>query len=421
MRQFSPHQVRVLAILMLVNFINYIDRQIVFPLFPLIRGEFSLTYLQVGGLAAAFSIVHALTTLPLGVLADRTSRKKVIGFGLLFWSAATFLSGLAGSIRSLLLTRAAVGVGEAAYSPAATAIISGTFPRELRARVQGMFDIGMFLGGAMGLALGGIIGQAYGWRPAFFLVGVPGLLLGLVIFRIREPRVAREEKVPILSLLRIPAFVGVLVGGWFITYAGHAFIIWGPEFVRSYKGFSLREAGISLGALTIVAGMFGVTSGAVLADYMAKRVVWGRIAVVPIGFAISAPAAFCAFRAQGHFAVLALFFVGIFFGTWYHGPVTATIHDLTPAPAHATASGLYYSFVNLFATSTAPLLIGAIGDRYGLTAGMYTAVAAQVAGAICFAIVALLIARAHRKNPTMNRRLPVLLNQMANEEKVRGE
>ena len=139
--RFSGLQKKVLVILSLLNFVNYLDRQIIYPLFPLIGAEFALNYSQLGLLIAAFSVVHALGTLPLAALADRTSRKKVISYGILFWSGATFLSGLATSFRSLLAARAMVGVGEAAYTPSATAIVTATFPGEVRARVQGVFDL----------------------------------------------------------------------------------------------------------------------------------------------------------------------------------------------------------------------------------------------------------------------------------------
>ena len=177
---FTSYQKRVLLVLTLINFVNWIDRQIVYPLFPLIRNEFHVSNTQLGWLAAVFSLVHAAGSLGLGRLADLTSRKKVISYGILFWSAATFASGLAVSFRSLLSARALVGIGEAAYVPAASAILSGTFPQRVRARVQGVFDLGMFLGGALGLALGSILAGSTGWRSAFFIiVGAPGLVLAL--------------------------------------------------------------------------------------------------------------------------------------------------------------------------------------------------------------------------------------------------
>src|ERR1700758_1169138 len=188
---FSWSQWRVITILMLVNFVNYVDRQVIFSLFPAIRHDFSLSYVQLGYLATAFTVVLSLSTFPLGILADRFSRRSVISAGVLFWSGATFLSGLAGSFRSLLAARALVGVGEAAYTPAGAAVLSATFPKEVRARVQGSCDLGMFAGGATGIAIGGIMAQYFGWRAAFFLVGVPGLFLGLSAIKLPEP--AREK------------------------------------------------------------------------------------------------------------------------------------------------------------------------------------------------------------------------------------
>ncbi|HEV2690321.1 MAG TPA: MFS transporter, partial [Bryobacteraceae bacterium] len=152
---FSRNQWRALIVLMLVNFVNYVDRQVIFSLFPAIRHDFALTYQQLGYLATAFTVVLSLCTFPLGVLADRFSRRSVISAGVLFWSAATMLSGLAGSFRSLLTARALLGVGEAAYAPAGTAVLSALFPKHIRARIQGSCDIGMFVGGATGIALGG--------------------------------------------------------------------------------------------------------------------------------------------------------------------------------------------------------------------------------------------------------------------------
>src|ERR1700688_3729704 len=183
---FDRKQWRVLYILMLINFVNYIDRQIIFSLFPAIRHEFSLSYVQLSYLATAFTVVLSLASFPLGMLADRISRRAVISAAVLFWSGATFFSGMAGSFRSLVAARGLVGVGEAAYNPAGAAVITASFPGEIRARVQGSFDIGMFIGGATGIALGGIIVQSFGWRPAFFLVGVPGVILGLSSLRLPE-------------------------------------------------------------------------------------------------------------------------------------------------------------------------------------------------------------------------------------------
>ena len=402
MRGFSPYQIRVLAILTLINFVNYVDRQILYPLFPLIAADFHLTYSQLGLLAVAFSLVHSLGTLPFGRLADRISRKKVISYAVFFWSGATFLSGLATSFRSLVAARALVGIGEAAYTPAGTAMITASFPRHLRARVQGVFDVGMFIGGAAGIILGGILAALWGWRAAFFLVGIPGLLLALSVIRLPEVRGGpREKQVPLKDLLRVPAYVMVLVSGWFITFSAHAYIIWGPTFIQTEKGFGVREAGVVLGGILVAAGVLGVMSGATLADRLSRHFAWGRVLTVSGGFLISTPLIFWAIHSPSKPILMITFFLGCFFMSWYHGPVTAIIHDLTPARAHASAMGVYYFWVNLCATIPAAWVVGKIADRYGLLTGMHTALAAQATGGICFLLVIYFIYRHGLHHPSL--------------------
>ena len=186
------------------------------------------------------------------------------------------------------------------------------------------------------------------------------------------------------ELARTPAYLFVLVSGWFIAFAGYTYVIWGAEFVYRYKGFSLREAGTLLGSIMVVAGILGVITGACVADHLAKTFTWGRALTPAIGFLVSAPFILGALHAGSKLTVLCLFFVGTFFMTWYHGPVTAVIHDLTPPHAHASAIGGYYFFVNFFATTAASVLVGKVADGYGLLAGMHCAVIAQLVGGMGF-------------------------------------
>src|SRR5262249_18202130 len=145
--EFSRSQWRVLTILTMVSFVNYVDRQVIFLMFPAIRHDFQLRYEQLGYLATAFTVVLSLSTFPLGMLADRLSRRSVISAGVLFWSGATFLSGVAGSFRSLLAARALVGVGEAAYTPAGAPGLGAPFAKNIRQRVKGASVSGMLQGG----------------------------------------------------------------------------------------------------------------------------------------------------------------------------------------------------------------------------------------------------------------------------------
>ena len=400
--RFTSKQKRTLTILTSINFLNYIDRDIIFGLVPIIQARFGVSYSQAGLLNTVFSIVHSVCTLPLGWVADRFSRRKVICYGVLFWTLATFLSGLAPTFRSLLLARGLVGVGEAAYAPAATAIITGSFPRRVRARVQGVFDLGMFVGGAIGIALGPVLMGWVGWQSAFFVVGIPGILLAKSILGVEEPRVESPEKrVPIRHILRVPAFVWVLIGGWFINLAVYSYIFWGTTFVHTYKGFGVREASILLGVTVTFAGIFGVLTGATLADRLARIVPWGRVLVVGMGFLVSTPLLFWSFHATNKTLFVILFFLGSFFMTWYHGPLTAIMHDLIPERAHATAVGLYLFVAHFFATTWAPLLIGKVADRYDLLTGMHLALVAQLAGVVSYALVIYFIRRDGLHHPSM--------------------
>jgi MFS family permease len=399
---FSRYQLKVLAVLTLLNFINYVDRQIIFPLFPLIRRDFGLTYSQLGALATAFTVVLSLGTLPFGILADRISRKKVISAGVVVWSLATFLSGISQSFRSLLAARALVGIGEAAYTPAGTAIISATFPQEVRASVQGYFNAGMFIGGATGIALGGVLANWLGWRPAFFIVGIPGLLLAFTIRGLKEPE-HQETKhgLPVRELLRVPAYVMILISGWFASFAGYGYVAWGPALVQEFKRFGPLEAGVTLGLIVVVAGLAGILTGAFLSDRLARRVPWGRVAIVPVGFVISAPLVFLALHTESKLLFAILFGLGAYFLSWYHGPVTAVIHDLIPSRGHGTAIGIYLFFVNFFAMAVAPMLIGQIADRSNLLWGLHAAVAAQLIGGLLFFYVLVLIRRHGLNHPAM--------------------
>lgn len=389
---------------MLVNFVNYVDRQVIFSLFPAIRHDFGLSYQQLGYLATAFTVVLSLSTFPLGMVADRLSRRSVISAGVLFWSGATFLSGLAGSFRSLLAARALVGVGEAAYTPAGAAVLSAIFPKQIRARIQGACDIGMFAGGATGIALGGIMAQSFGWRTAFFFVGIPGLLLGLSAMRLPEPpRDQSEERMQVRELLRVPAYLAVLVAGWFSSFAGYTYIAWGPALIQEQKGFTAREAGMALGLTVVLGGALGIAVGAYLSDRIARQRPWGRALIIPIGFVLGAPAIFIALHSTAKAQFLLFFGLGAFFMSWYHGPLTATIHDLVPPSGHATALGLYYLFVNLFAMALAPLMIGRAADRYGLINALHIPIASQLIGGGCFAIVVWLIRRHGLHHPVLSR------------------
>jgi MFS family permease len=195
-----------------------------------------------------------------------------------------------------------------------------------------------------------------------------------------------------------------VVSGLFSAFAGYAYIAWGPALVQEYKGFSPRESGIILGSTIVVAGMAGIMTGATLSDRLARTTAWGRAAIIPVGFFIAAPLSYFALSATSKLQFTILFGLGTFFLSWYHGPTTATIHDLVPERGRATALGLYYFLINLLSMAMAPLVVGKLADRYTLIVALRAAVAAQIIGGIFFAVVVWLI---RREALHMRREVPV--------------
>jgi predicted MFS family arabinose efflux permease len=399
---FSRNQLRVLAILALINFVNFADRTVILPLFPLLREHFAVSDTQLAWLQTVLQIVLSLATIPFALLADRFSRARIISAGVIVWSIATFFSGAARTFTALLIARAFVGVGEAAYAPAAQSMISGAFSHASRARAQAVFAAGMLMGGTAGQAFGGIIGEKYGWAPAFFVVGIPGLLLALSALHLEEPaRGPRYEVVPLLHLLRVPAFLALIVCGVLVTFSAIAFITWGPDYVVSEKGFSLREAGLELGAAGFLSLVGGVLAGGAVADALQKRLHYGRIVSIILAFLLATPFLLWAISTEEKMSVLAGFFIAGFFMSWYHGPVTAVIHDMMPQRAHATSVGVYMFVTQLLGGTIGPLAVGRVSDLADLRLGLQVATAVMVVGALGFLVVIYFIRRDGLRHPSL--------------------
>lgn len=401
-KNLRGYPLRLLAILALINFVNFADRTVILPLFPLLRQHFDVSNTQLGQLQFWLQVVLALGTIPFGLLADRWSRGRMIAAGVILWSLATFLSGVAQTFTMLLVARALVGLGEAAYGPAAQSMISGAFSAASRARAQAVFAAGMLIGGTTGQAFGGLVGEKFGWQPAFFVVGIPGLLLGLSALRLEDPpRGSRSELVPAWRLLLVPAYVWLIVGGVLITFAGISFVTWGPDFVVQYKGFSVGEAGVSLGTVGFASLVIGVLAGGYVADRLQKRWIHGRVISVAVALLLAGPFILWALAVESKQMVLAAFFIAGIFMSWYHGPVTAIIHDLVPRRAHATSVGVYM-FVTQLVGASGPYLLGVISDKRDLRAGLEFAVGVMVLGALILFLVAYFIQRDGLRHPALD-------------------
>jgi MFS family permease len=395
----SRYQYRLLAVLTLINFVNFAARVVIVPLIPMLRMSLNATDDQLGSLQTVLYIVLALGSILFGLFADRFSRKFVIGIGILSWSLATFAGGLATSFIFLLVTRSFVGLGEAAYAPAAQSMISGGFPSEKRASAQAIFASGMLLGGACGQALGGIIGPRYGWQGALFILALAGILPGIALFGIEEPpRGPRSEVVPMLRILSVPAFVSMIVAGICITFASVSLISWGVDFVQSYKDFSLKEAAVSLAAVSLVSLVLGVMMGGYVADRLQRRYVFGRLIAISGALLVATPFLLAAILSDDKSVVLFGLFVSGFFLSWYHGPVTAVIHDMMPRRAHATSIGIYMLFTQLIG-GLGPKIVGKISDVRDLQVGLEISVGVLVCGGLLMLLVIHFIRRDGLRHP----------------------
>jgi MFS family permease len=397
----TSHHLRLLAVLALINFVNFAARLVFVPLIPLLRDHLHATDAQLGELQTWLLVILAVFSIPFGFLADRFSRKAIIAFGILFWSLATFAGGLVSSFAAFLIARAFVGLGEAAYAPAAQSMISSAFPQERRAFAQSIFASGMLLGGASGQVLGGILGPRYGWQAAFFVVALAGIIPGLALYGIDDPpRGPCCEVVPIRRLLCVPAFLAMIFAGMCITFSSVSLITWGIDFAVTYKDFSLREASVSLSIIALSSAVFGVLAGGWIADKLQKRFAYGRIVAIAAAFLLAAPFLLLAIQSEEKSVLLFGLFVAGFFMSWYHGPVTAVLHDMMPRRAHATSVGVYM-FATQLIGGLGPQVVGKISDLQDMQLGLQISVAVMVLGALLLLLVIHFIRRDGLRHPNL--------------------
>ena len=398
----TRYQIRLLAVLALINFVNFAARQVFVPIIPLLRNDLHVSDAELGSLQTFLLLVLAVGSIPFGFFADRFSRKAIIAIGIVCWSVATFAGGLTSSFLFFLIARSVVGLGEAAYAPAAQSMISGGFPQERRAVAQAIFASGMLLGGAAGHVLGGIVGPRYGWHEALFIVALAGIAPGIALFWIEEPpRGPRSEVVPIARLLHVPAFVAMICAGICITFSSVSLLTWSTDFAVSYKDFSLREASVSLACIGLLSALIGVLTGGFVADRLHRNFSYGRIIAIVAAFLLAAPCLLVAIQSEEKSTVLIALAVAGFFMSWYHGPVTAVLHDMMPRRAHATSVGVYMFATQLFG-GLGPHVIGKISDLRDLQLGLQIAVAVMVCGALLMLLVIHFIRRDGMRHPTLD-------------------
>ncbi len=419
-------------LMFLINFINYTDRFIFTGLSPQIQAAYHLNDIEIGNLASAFLIVYPLTAFPLGYLADKLSRKLVVGAGVALWSLATAATALVSNVGSLLVARALVGVGEGSYYPAGTPMLAAWFTPQRRATVMSRWGVGALVGAGVGTLIAAFFASPDRWRLAFYVVGVPGLILALLIALTRTKN-RNEEDPPeeagvtgrnffgkVREYLSIPTLRVILAMhamAFFTLTAASVFLViylsreYGTRSTYGSKGLSPSLVPLLAGALLLLGGIGGSLFGGFWANRVARRHPGARVYVSALGFLYAIPflivtlaapyvlrslPAYNALPANAQITIGVSIFAAFglcasFFLNVYNGPSSAALIDVLPPKDRAGGGGLELTLAHLLGDSYAGTAVGGLslalsqglgGDQLGLALLLTMPVALAISGAV---------------------------------------
>lgn len=362
-----------LAVLFGINLMNFFDRQIAGALGEPIRVEFGLNDTQLGLLATVFTLVYAAVGVPLGRLTDNWLRTRLIAIGVTFWSVLTAASGLAWNYTSFLVTRIGVGIGEASCAPAGQSLIGDLYPPERRARAMAIFMLGLPFGLFAAYMLSGVIGEAWGWRAAFFVACVPGLILAALAIFIKEPpRGALEARTslalpgsPYRSVLRIKTMWWIVLSGLLYNFNAYAVNVFQTPFLQRFHELGLQDANTISAVSLGLTGAIGLLLGGWLGDRLRTRAN-GRVLVGAVALLLAAPCVFVALQQPkggvALFAVLMATSSALSFS--YYSTVYAAIQDVVPPNLRGTAVSLYFFAMYVLGASFGSTIMGALSDYF---------------------------------------------------------
>lgn len=371
-----PRQARyALALLLAVNLLNYVDRQALYAVFPLIKADLNLSDTALGFLGSAFMLTYMLAAPLFGRLGDRSNRAHLAAGGLVVWSLATMLSGVAGSYRTLLAARAVVGVGEASFGTVSPGLLSDYFSRERRGRMLSLFFLAIPVGSALGYILGGQLGQAFGWKTAFLLVGLPGLFLALPLHLLKDPRygttpVKVPTHEPIMPVLRRfwsnRTYAHATLSMAAMTFALGGLAQWAPSYLQRSFALEVARGNTIFGMITVVAGIIGTLAGGWLGDIFQRRRATGYLYVSAAGFLLGAPLMVLALTASNLTVCLVAIFAAelcLFLNT---GPLNTVLINVVAPGCRAMAIAVNIFTIHALGDAISPAIIGSLSDKWGL-------------------------------------------------------
>lgn len=374
-RQKDSYKWYVLSILTIVYAFNFIDRQILVILQEPIKAELGLTDTQLGLLTGlAFAALYVILGIPIARLADRSNRKNIIVVSMAIWSGMTAISGMANNFVHLMLARIGVGIGEAGCSPPAHSIISDYFPAKKRATALSIYSTGIYIGIIVGYIVGGLIAKAYGWRVAFYAIGIPGVLFaGFLYFAVKEPIKGQMDTADlkaenpslrevISTLLKKKTFTFIALAAGFQAFGNYGVGNFLPSFLQRVHNLDIATASIVLGLSTGIGGGVGTFMGGYLADRFRERdmrwYLWVPILAGFLGILVNVVMFFSSNLAM----VLTATFLSGALTAVYLGPAIAVSHSLVNAKMRAFTSAILFFVLNLIGLGFGPLVIGMVSD-----------------------------------------------------------
>jgi len=383
-----------LALLLAVNLLNYVDRQALYAVFPLIKADLKLSDAGLGFLGSAFMLCYMLAAPLFGRLGDRTNRARLAAGGLAVWSVATMLSGVVSSYRMLLAARTLVGVGEASFGTVSPGLLSDYFPRERRGRMLSLFFLAIPVGSALGYILGGQLGQAFGWKTAFLLVGLPGLLLALPLYFLADPRQGalqinsppHERILPELRRFWLNrTYVYATLSMAAMTFALGGLAQWAPSFLQRSFGLEVARGNTIFGMITVVSGIIGTLAGGWLGDRFQRRSATGYLYVSASGFLLGAPLMVLALTTSNLPLCLTAIFAAELFLFLNTGPLNTVLINVVTPGRRAMAFAINIFAIHALGDAVSPAIIGVLSDRWGLaTALLITPLAVTIAAFFAF-------------------------------------
>jgi predicted MFS family arabinose efflux permease len=365
----------VLAVLTAVYIFSYIDRKVLFILQEPIKLEFGLSDSQLGLLTGfTFTLFYAFFGIPIARMADKGVRRTVVALAVSTWSLMTAICGLAQSYLFLLTARIGVAIGEAGGSPPSHSMISDIFPAAQRGRAMSIYTTGVYLGVLVGFLIGGWITQYFGWRTAFLVVGLPGLLMGLLVWlTVKEPErklssteKADDEAPPLSEVLRslwaLRSFRYMVLGASMSAFFANSMIGWMPSFLMRSHSMPIAEVGTWLALILGLAGVVGALLGGYLGDRLGDRDKRWYPLVPALAMLIALPFTALTFWVDGKYLALIMYVIPVLVSGIYSGPVLAMIHTLAHPRSRAMASAIFFLVQNMIGAGLGPLVVGVASD-----------------------------------------------------------